>query len=354
MKILLLVIFILIEVQASENYIKRSNFTLNEYIAWQEAGVISADTLSMIKKNPQLMINYAEKQISSFITNSGIDDPKEAKKWKDIGITSYTIKKLIENKIPIDTVRRFKNKQYLLTSIATFTNIKDVIKIVENECEDFNGDKICLSIHIINTSEIINNKLLVTDLKQQNYYLLDFHNDLFKNNSALEEYSLLNYKNHRIDIIGYSNKQELIDTNDGKIRIDVVDVLVHPLKEYHKNEIKRIDTESEIKQLTNKYESCIDNSGGNTENMHECNLEELKYQDTLLNQNYKLVIQKLSNEKKKKMKELQRLWIKYRDKNCDFLYNFTGGTMDILNGDGCLIEMTTKRAVELSDLTEIL
>ena len=356
MKNLLLIMFIIIGAHAGQDYIKRSDFTLNEYIVWAEAGVINKNTLSMIKKNSAQTINYAESQISSFIKRTGIKDPKEAKKWKDIGVKSSIIKKLKEKKVSLDTVKKWKNKRPSLIDIINFPNINAVIQTVENECKDFNGDKACLSLSFIINSEIVNNKLVVTDLRQQDYYLLDFNGEVFKNNSVLEEYSLLNYENTRINIIGYANKQELVDTNDGKIRIDIVDVLAHPLKEYNKNETVKNDVEKKTKKPTSNYESCIDNSDGNTGSMHECNLEELKYQDTLLNKNYKLVMQKLSDEEKMKltMKKLQRLWVKYRDANCDFLYNLTGGTMDILNGDSCLIEMTTKRAVELNDLTEML
>ena len=46
----------------------------------------------------------------------------------------------------------------------------------------------------------------------------------------------------------------------------------------------------------------------------------------------------------------QRLWIKYRDANCAFAGSATGGTIDQVNGSGCVLDMTQTRAQELEDL----
>jgi IS5 family transposase len=54
----------------------------------------------------------------------------------------------------------------------------------------------------------------------------------------------------------------------------------------------------------------------------------------------------LDNQKRKELKLVQRQWMKYRDSKCGFDYGLTGGTMDLVIGDGCLVDMTAKRADE--------
>jgi uncharacterized protein YecT (DUF1311 family) len=95
------------------------------------------------------------------------------------------------------------------------------------------------------------------------------------------------------------------------------------------------------------YQHCLDSSGGVTTAMRECNAQELRYQDGLLNRHYKALMSHLSPAKKAELKKTQRLWIKYRDANCGFYAGLTGGTMDIINAGGCHVEMTARRAEEL-------
>ena len=103
-----------------------------------------------------------------------------------------------------------------------------------------------------------------------------------------------------------------------------------------------------------QYQSCLDNSGGVTSNMRACINHELKYQDGLLNKYYKQAMKVLDAPKRKELKKVQRLWIKYRDAKCDFDYGLTGGTMDLIIGDGCFVDMTAQRAEELKSITTIL
>ena len=102
-----------------------------------------------------------------------------------------------------------------------------------------------------------------------------------------------------------------------------------------------------------QYQSCLDNSGGVTSNMRACNKRELKYQDKLLNKYYKEVMRVVDAQKHKELKKVQRLWIKYRDAKCDFDYGLTGGTIDLVIGDGCLVDMTAQRAGELKSIVSM-
>ena len=98
------------------------------------------------------------------------------------------------------------------------------------------------------------------------------------------------------------------------------------------------------------YQQCLDNGGGVTTNMRLCNSKELKYQDKLLNNNYKQAMKRLDKDKKDELKKVQRLWVKYRDARRNFQFGITGGTIDLLNGDSCLIDMTAQRAEELKSI----
>lgn len=110
------------------------------------------------------------------------------------------------------------------------------------------------------------------------------------------------------------------------------------------------DTTMDDKGYNGRYKQCLDNSGGVTSDIVACNRDELKFQDSLLNKNYKKAMRVLNRERRAELKKVQRLWIKYRDSKCDFLYGLTGGTMDLIIGGGCYVDMTTERAEELKSI----
>ncbi|MFD2644225.1 lysozyme inhibitor LprI family protein [Pseudomonas japonica] len=97
------------------------------------------------------------------------------------------------------------------------------------------------------------------------------------------------------------------------------------------------------------YSQCM--QGANTTvAMRDCSGAELKRQDTRLNQTYKQAMASLEAEQQGKLRDAQRLWVKYRDANCGMYYGLTGGTIDQLNGAGCEVDMTRQRADELEKL----
>jgi len=104
---------------------------------------------------------------------------------------------------------------------------------------------------------------------------------------------------------------------------------------------------------SSQYQSCLDNSGGVTSNMRLCIKSELKYQDRLLNRYYKQAMKVLDTNRRKELKKVQRLWMKYRDAKCGLDYGLTGGTMDLVIGDGCLVDMTAQRADELKSIVSM-
>lgn len=96
----------------------------------------------------------------------------------------------------------------------------------------------------------------------------------------------------------------------------------------------------------------MDNSGGVTLKMRTCNGNEIKHQDKMLNINYKKAMKVLSKEKKSELKQVQRGWMKYRDLKCGFEGSLTGGSMDLIMGSDCLLDMTAVRAKELGSISQ--
>jgi uncharacterized protein YecT (DUF1311 family) len=85
--------------------------------------------------------------------------------------------------------------------------------------------------------------------------------------------------------------------------------------------------------------------------MLECGDAEYKLQDIRLNKAYKALQQNLNIERKKQLQETQRLWIKFKESNCNFYFDPDGGSMARLNANSCLILSTADRAKELENLS---
>lgn len=96
-----------------------------------------------------------------------------------------------------------------------------------------------------------------------------------------------------------------------------------------------------------QFGACMNKAEGVTSAMVECYNEELEKEDARLNNAYKNVMTAFSPENKQKVLTAQRLWIKFRDADCNLYYTLSGGTMDLLNGADCTLSMTKKRADDL-------
>ena len=95
--------------------------------------------------------------------------------------------------------------------------------------------------------------------------------------------------------------------------------------------------------------TCMD-SANSTADMVNCNAKQTKVQDDRLNRAYKTALAAQEGPRKQQLQDVQRLWIKYRDANCAYAGSATGGTIDQVNGSGCVLDMTQTRAQELEDL----
>jgi uncharacterized protein YecT (DUF1311 family) len=108
---------------------------------------------------------------------------------------------------------------------------------------------------------------------------------------------------------------------------------------------------AEDADLTKMYHSCMDKANS-TLDITFCTKDELKRQDVRLNKAYKDAGADYSASRKKQLQDAQRLWIKYRDANCDFCADPEGGTYARVLAGNCMVSMTAKRAKELEDVNK--
>lgn len=103
-------------------------------------------------------------------------------------------------------------------------------------------------------------------------------------------------------------------------------------------------------QLSASYAACMDQSGGVTVEIHACISAEHARQDQQLNRDYKALMAELTPARKKQLQTAQRLWLQYRDANCQFYADPDGGTAAGVAAADCVLQMTASRAQELADL----
>jgi uncharacterized protein YecT (DUF1311 family) len=104
--------------------------------------------------------------------------------------------------------------------------------------------------------------------------------------------------------------------------------------------------------LTKQFSACMEQSGGVTASMLTCIGAEMARQDTRLNKAYKDIIAQMSPARKKQLQDAQRLWIKYRDANCQFYADPEGGTAASVNAASCVMTATAARSKELERFKE--
>ncbi len=100
--------------------------------------------------------------------------------------------------------------------------------------------------------------------------------------------------------------------------------------------------------LSKEFDKCMDKAVS-TMYMIDCMTEENSSQDKRLNRAYKSLMETLSAERKKKLQEAQRAWIKYRDANCDYYNDPEGGSMARIGANNCVLDATARRAQELEN-----
>ena len=101
-----------------------------------------------------------------------------------------------------------------------------------------------------------------------------------------------------------------------------------------------------------QYTTCIDRAGGVTADTIDCIGQELAHQDKRLNQNYQHLLKVLRPERKTELRDVQRLWLKYREANCNFYYDREGGSLARIMANQCMLDMLIERNQELEGLIE--
>jgi uncharacterized protein YecT (DUF1311 family) len=90
---------------------------------------------------------------------------------------------------------------------------------------------------------------------------------------------------------------------------------------------------------------------GVTLDIVECSLKKLAEADADLNKTYRELMAKLDDKKwELKLRTAQQAWIKYRDANCDFVMELSGGgSASTFEFNFCLVDVTTARTKELRE-----
>lgn len=101
--------------------------------------------------------------------------------------------------------------------------------------------------------------------------------------------------------------------------------------------------------FTEQFSVCMDKSEGVTSAMLNCIRAETTIQDARLNATYKKLREQLTPERKVELRDVQRIWIQYRDANCSFYADPDGGTLATVMSNDCVLQETAARAKELED-----
>ena len=104
--------------------------------------------------------------------------------------------------------------------------------------------------------------------------------------------------------------------------------------------------------LSRDYDACMEKSGGVTSKMLDCIEAETERQEARLNRIYKKIMAQLDGAAKKRLREAQQAWIKFRDANVDFYRDPNGGTAATVAGADRYLVMTAQRASELEKFKE--
>ena len=87
-----------------------------------------------------------------------------------------------------------------------------------------------------------------------------------------------------------------------------------------------------------------------TVEIRECLSTDYKKHDKILNANYKTLYSMLPDKGKSLLKRAQKSWLQYRENECEMAsFQYYGGTLSLVTLDLCYVEMTEKRAKELSN-----
>ncbi|MDO5686088.1 MAG: lysozyme inhibitor LprI family protein [Neisseria sp.] len=100
------------------------------------------------------------------------------------------------------------------------------------------------------------------------------------------------------------------------------------------------------------FAQCVERSGGVTVAMRDCSDIEYQRLDRLLNQSYRTALANMGQKHRRQLQDAQRKWLAYSQAHCDTVGMLSGGTMDLLNRDGCRMDQIIQRIDELRDIAQ--
>ena len=114
------------------------------------------------------------------------------------------------------------------------------------------------------------------------------------------------------------------------------------------------DSDTAFRQEVVGYKKCMDMAESNTD-IIECTAMATKHYDRKLNAKYKAGMKNCEARReitggsgvelcKKKLREAERAWIRYRDLMAEYLYQVNLGSIDQINSAGFVAEETKKQA----------
>jgi uncharacterized protein YecT (DUF1311 family) len=102
-------------------------------------------------------------------------------------------------------------------------------------------------------------------------------------------------------------------------------------------------------RCTKEYRSCIENAGGVTSEIQTCQSKEEETQEARLNTSYQRALKKLTPERKKELREVQKRWLTYRDAAARF-YVDTGLSGYKISSSDQRLHLTAERVKELDGI----
>ncbi|WP_456381879.1 lysozyme inhibitor LprI family protein [Hydrogenimonas sp.] len=94
------------------------------------------------------------------------------------------------------------------------------------------------------------------------------------------------------------------------------------------------------------YRRCLEKALGSADAL-ACIEAEIAYQDKRLNEAYKEAKSRIQPFRRDTLRDIQRLWLRYRDAKCGFYRHKESGSGGVSDMSQCILDETVKRTVEL-------
>jgi uncharacterized protein YecT (DUF1311 family) len=102
-------------------------------------------------------------------------------------------------------------------------------------------------------------------------------------------------------------------------------------------------------QCSKEFGACISGAQGITSEIQACQSREEEIQEARLNASYQRALKRLSPERRKELRDVQRRWLAYRDAAMRF-YVETGHSAHKVSSSDHLLQLTAERVRELDEI----